>query len=120
MPQVLKLVKSLYGTKQASRLWQMKLRDHLVNHMGFTCSLTDPCLFVKRDDKGGVMILGVYVDDIILAHKNSDLEWFIREFTGPNGFDAKHLGKLSWFLGMACDQHEDCSVSIDQSRVVHC
>ena len=118
MPQVLKLVKSLYGTKQASRLWQMKLRDHLVNHMGFTCSLTDPCLFVKRDDKGGVMILGVYVDDIILAHKNSDLDWFIREFTGPNGFDAKHLGKLSWFLGMACDQHEDCSVSISQELYI--
>ena len=118
LPQVLKLVKSLYGTKQASRLWQMKLRDHLVNHMGFTCSLTDPCLFAKRDAKGGVMLLGVYVDDIILAHKNSDLDWFIKEFTGPNGFDAKHLGKLSWFLGQAVDQHEDYSISISQELYI--
>ena len=118
LPQVLKLVKSLYGTKQASRLWQMKLRDHLVNHMGFKCSMTDPCLYVKRDGKGGVMLLGVYVDDIILAHKNSDLDWFIREFTGPKGFDAKHLGKLTWFLGMACDQHEDYSISISQELYI--
>ena len=27
-PQVLKLIKSLYGNKQASRLWQLKLKDH--------------------------------------------------------------------------------------------
>lgn len=117
-PMVLKLVKSLYGTKQASRLWQLRLRDHLVNHMGFTNSTSDPCLFSKRGSDGSVMILGVYVDDIVLAHKNADLDWFIREFTGPKGFNAKHLGKLSWFLGMGIDQHEDSSVSIEQTLYV--
>ena len=116
-PQVLKLLKSLYGTKQASRLWQMKLRDHLVNNMGFQNSLSDPCMYVKRDgDK--VMILGVYVDDIILAHKNVDLNEFVKGFCGPGGFNSKHLGKLSWFLGMAVDQHEDGSITINQELYV--
>ena len=114
LPQVLKLVKSLYGTKQASRLWQLKLRDTLVNKMGFSNSLADPCLYCKRDDKGGVMIIGVYVDDIILAHKGVDLNDFIKAFTGPDGFNAKHLGKLNWFLGMGIDQHEDYSVTVNQ------
>jgi hypothetical protein len=106
------IVKSLYGTKQASRLWQLKLRDHLVNKMGFINSVCDPCLHVKRDDRGGVMILGVYVDDIILAHKNIKLDDFIKGFC--DGFNSKHLGKLTWFLGMAVDQHDDYSVTINQ------
>ena len=45
-PRVLKLIKSLYGTKQASRLWQLKLRDFLVNVMGFENSTVDPCLYI--------------------------------------------------------------------------
>ena len=62
--------------------------------------MADPCLFIKRDgDK--VMIIGVYVDDIILAHKNIDLnEDFIKVFCGPKGFNSKHLGKLNWFLSI--------------------
>jgi hypothetical protein len=112
--QVLKLIKSLYGTRQASRLWQLKLRNHLINKMGFKNSLSDPCLYVKRDDKGSVMILGVYVDDIILAHKNIKLNDFIEGFCGKGGFNAKHLGKLSWFLGMGIDQHDDYSITINQ------
>ena len=117
-PKIYKLIKSLYGTKQASRLWQMKLRDHLVRNMGFKCSLNDPCMYVKRDDKGGVMILGVYVDDIILAHKNVDVNVFIDQFCGKDGFNSKHLGRLSWFLGMSIDQHEDSSVHINQEQYV--
>ena len=40
---VLKLRKALYGTKQASRLWQETLRNKLTQ-MGFTSSLSDPCM----------------------------------------------------------------------------
>ena len=115
--QVLKLIKSLYGTKQASRLWQLKLRDHLVNKMGFTNSLSDPCLFSKREGEC-VMLIGVYVDDIVLAHKNADVDKFINDLFGPDGFEGKHLGKLSWFLGMGITQHEDFSITIDQELFV--
>ena len=96
----------------------MKLRDHLVTKMGFKNSISDPCMYVKRDGKGGVMILGVYVDDIILAHKNVDINDFIKEFCGPGGFNSKHLGKLNWFLGMGIDQHDDGSITIDQRLYV--
>jgi len=47
-PCVLKLRKALYGIKQASRMWQLKLRKHLVDKMGFTNSTHDPCLFSRR------------------------------------------------------------------------
>ena len=116
--QVLKLVKSLYGTKQASRLWQLELRKFLVEVLGFTNCMADPCLFIKRDgDK--VMIIGVYVDDIILAHKNIDLnEDFIKVFCGPKGFNSKHLGKLNWFLSIGVDQHDDYSIHLSQKLYI--
>ena len=43
-PMVLRLKKALYGTKQASRMWQVKLKEHLCDRMGFTQCLHDPCL----------------------------------------------------------------------------
>ena len=117
-PKLLKLKKALYGTKQASKLWQDTLVNHLTNHMGFEQLKYDSCLFIKHKHNH-VMIVGVYVDDVIVAHDSPDLlGWFQREFTGPNGFNAKHLGNLSWFLGMAVDQHTDSSITIHQSKYI--
>lgn len=117
-PYVLKLKKSLYGTKQASRLWQLKLRSHLTNNMGFTNSTHDPCLFSRRWDDGSVILCGVYVDDIVVAHKGDKLKWFTTAFTGPTGFRAKHVGPLSWFLGMSVEQGSDYSVTISQDQYI--
>ena len=64
-PCVPKLRKALYGTKQASRMWQLKLRKHLVDKMGFVNSTHDPCLFSRRVDDS-ILVVGVYVDDIIV------------------------------------------------------
>ena len=55
-PRALKLVKSLYGTKHASRLWQLKLRDFLVKKMGFENCIVAQCPLVtgQVDDRDGV------------------------------------------------------------------
>ena len=116
-PKILKLKKALYGTKQASKLWQDTLVRHLLK-MGFTRLNNDPCMFTLHGHKH-TMIVGVYVDDVIVAHNSPELlDWFKREFTGPKGFNSKHLGKLTWFLGMAIDQHSDHSVTIHQSKYI--
>ena len=96
-------------------MWQLKLREKLIE-MGFTNSLNDPCLFSRRTKDGSVMLIGVYVDDIVLAHNERELDWFIREFTGPKGFNAKHVGPLNWFLGMGITQAADYTVKVDQSQ----
>ena len=107
MDVVLKLKKSLYGTKQASRLWQQKLRGKLLE-MGFKNCTSDPCLFAYHSKRGSC-IVGCYVDDIICAYSNKAvLEWFKSQFiasdTNPSGFRAKHMGPLKWFLRVAVDQ----------------
>mgnify|MGYP003317829158 CR=1 FL=1 len=121
-PKMLRLKKALYGTKQASKLWQDALVNHLTNNMGFKQLTYDPCMFIKHVKHGMTMrtiIVGVYVDDLIVAHDSPELlSWFKDEFTGPRGFNASHLGKLSWFLGMAVDQHSDHSVTIHQTKYI--
>ena len=59
-PKVLKLKKALYGTKQASKLWQDTLVRHLTKSMGFKQLHYDPCLFIKHGEHGTCMIVGVY------------------------------------------------------------
>jgi hypothetical protein len=57
---VLKLVKNLYGQRQAGRVWYLHLVKHLVR-MGFLQSQVDPCVFSYNQ-----CVVLIYVDDTIL------------------------------------------------------
>ena len=86
--------------------------------MGFNSSTHDPCLFARRGGDS-ILVVGVYVDDMIVAHNgDKHLEWFRSEFTGPSGFRAKHVGHLSWFLGVGVAQNDDFSVTLSQSQYI--
>jgi len=43
---VIKLLKNLYGLKDAGRTWFEHLTDRLI-HMGFVATSSDPCIFIK-------------------------------------------------------------------------
>ena len=111
--KLLYLRRALYGTKQASRLWQNALREFLTHPaQGFVCSTTDPCLY-HRSIGDEEIILGIYVDDILVAYRGDNLyskfcTAFFERFPGKKD-------KLTWFLGMAIDQHEDYSIHVDHA-----
>uniref|UniRef100_A0A6N2LVW3 Reverse transcriptase Ty1/copia-type domain-containing protein n=1 Tax=Salix viminalis TaxID=40686 RepID=A0A6N2LVW3_SALVM len=102
--RVCKLHKSLYGLKQASRQWFIKLSTTLKT-AGFHQSLSDYSLFV-RSHQGNFLALLVYVDDVLLAGNNlqdiEDTKLFLSK-----QFKLKDLGKLKYFLGIevARSQH---------------
>ncbi len=65
---VLKLLKNIYGQKQAGRVWNLFLVDNLTS-LGFTSSLIDDCAFFRGD-----IIFMVYVDDgIFLGNDDAQL-----------------------------------------------
>jgi len=63
--QVLKLVKSIYGLKQAGRVWNQHLHKSLTD-LGYKKSKINPCL----DYKNGLIVI-IYTDDCIMASNNS-------------------------------------------------
>ncbi|GJU09331.1 ribonuclease H-like domain-containing protein [Tanacetum coccineum] len=95
--RVCKLVKNLYGLKQASRKWNEKLTCVLIEN-DFIQSKNDFSLFTKN--KNGVFIdLLVYVDDIVITGNNVDEIIIVKEFLSSK-FLIKDLGKLKYFLGI--------------------
>lgn len=87
--QVCKLVKSLYGLKQASRKWYEKLTSLLLDQ-GYNHANSDHSLFTKSTTTTFTVLL-VYVDDIILAG-NSLSEFSIIKSILHASFKIKDLG----------------------------
>jgi hypothetical protein len=86
-----KLIKNLYGQKQAGRVWN----DYLVKGVedwGFFQSKVDECVFYK-----GKTILLVYVNDAILCGPNSkDIDNIIASL--KEGFDVTDEGEINDYL----------------------
>ena len=88
---------ALYGLKQAPRAWFAKFSS-TISHLGYMVSHYDYASFLRRIDKGIILLL-LYVDDIIIT--GDDLSG-IKELKDilSQQFKMKDLGHLSYFLGL--------------------
>ena len=59
--ECVRLMKTLYGLVQSGRAFNKKLTG-ILKDLGFTQSLADPCLFIRRNEHGRVYIT-LWVDD---------------------------------------------------------
>ncbi|GJU80141.1 putative ribonuclease H-like domain-containing protein [Tanacetum coccineum] len=69
--KVYKVEKSLYGLYQAPRAWYETLSTYLIEN-GFRRGTIDKTLFIKKD-KGDILLVQVYVDDIIFGSTKKSL-----------------------------------------------
>ncbi|GJS93172.1 putative ribonuclease H-like domain-containing protein [Tanacetum coccineum] len=69
--KVYKVVKALYGLHQAPRAWYETLANYLLGNR-FKRGKIDQTLFIKKQ-KGDILLVQVYVDDIIFGSTNKDL-----------------------------------------------
>ncbi|XP_019193104.1 PREDICTED: uncharacterized protein LOC109187371 [Ipomoea nil] len=95
--QVCRLLRSLYGLKQASRQWNAKLTLALQKH-GFQQLSADPSLFTKSSENSFTALL-IYVDDILVAGTNSHHIVQLKKYL-DKAFRIKDLGPLNYFLGI--------------------
>jgi hypothetical protein len=111
-----RLLKALYGLKQSGRLWNRKI-DELLRRIGFERSVADPCIYVKKFDGGQSMILGLYVDDCLVAY---DEECQMEEVLTQLGkvYALKDLGAPKQILGIQVESSEHGDVKIHQARYI--
>jgi len=94
-----RLIHSLYGLRQAPKLWFEKLSSHL-RSMGLRQSTTSPCIFTGVLIKGGPPVyVGIYVDDIIYFSGSDEVEQCFESLFSEID-DVDFMGQVSHFLGI--------------------
>lgn len=114
--KVLKLQKSIYGLKQSSRLWNIKLKGVLLK-FGLEQSQIDPCIFYYLKDTKKLYI-AVYVDDLLIFSNDNLLKTKLKSCL-KNNFEMKDLGAANSFLGLRISRdRESGKLYIDQEQYI--
>jgi hypothetical protein len=99
--KVPKLHKALYGLRQTPRAWNQKLDAELLA-LGFTRCVDEHGMYT-RGKEGGRLIVGVYVDDLIIT--GGDVGAITKfKVQMQRIFRMSDLGLLSYYLGLEVTQ----------------
>eukprot|EP00957_Ditylum_brightwellii_P212227 15367107-Ditylum_brightwellii.AAC.3 len=109
---VLKILKSIYGQKQADRVWYNHLKEGLLR-IAFTQLAIDECVFYV--DK--TMFL-CYIDDGIFALTDQeDIDQAIKDLTNDD-FYIEDKGDIEDYLGMTIEKLSDGRIRIAQLQII--
>ena len=111
---VLKVIKNLYGLKNASLNWFKMLQKGLQDR-GFVASKVDPCVFIRDN-----CVILVYVDDCIIISKDEKvIDRFVSSMmNGKEGFVLTYDGDLARFLGVEIEYCKDGTINMTQPHLI--
>ncbi|GJZ96516.1 putative ribonuclease H-like domain-containing protein [Tanacetum coccineum] len=112
--KVYKVEKALYGLHQAPRAWYETLSTHLLEKR-FRRGTIDKTLFIKKD-KGDILLVQVYVDDIIFGSTKNSLCVEFEQMMHKK-FQMSSMGELTFFLRLQFIQKDD-GIFISQDKYV--
>ncbi|MEO1519087.1 MAG: reverse transcriptase domain-containing protein, partial [Bacteroidota bacterium] len=100
----IKLIKSIYGLKQASAVWNNTLNAFLVEQCGFTRATFDPCFYSSHTSNGWVCI-SVSTDDMLITGTDKGKIAELREKANKRFGEGQWTPSVDSFLGVNC--HHD-------------
>lgn len=111
-----RLKKTLYGLPESPAAFYDDMSTHLLSH-SYTRTTADPCMFYKRCDEGGFIMMVVHVDDFAIASSSpiltTELLNVLRErytFTVSDSLES--------YLGIHITYHDNGSVLFTQPKRV--
>jgi hypothetical protein len=108
--KVLRLIKALYGLRQAPRAWYAKL-DSSLGSLGFQRSAYEHVVYTRGAGEQR-LIVGVYVDDLVITRGDvQELEQFKEQM--KKTFQMTDMGLLRFYLGLEVEQNQD-GITISQ------
>ena len=109
---VLRLLRAIYGLKQAARVWWIEL-DRSLKQFGFKRLYSDAGIFVAQHTDGTLIFLLAYIDDIIIAGPN-DAHVLSRQRDFMDKWECRDLGTCREFLRMGIE-YKDGKIFLDQT-----
>nr|GEX72122.1 zinc finger, CCHC-type [Tanacetum cinerariifolium] len=95
--KVYRLMKALYGLRQAPHAWNIKL-DNTLNSLDFKKCALEPTIYTKTS-KDSILLVGVYVDDLIITGTpKKEIDKFKAQM--EEKFEMSDLGLLAYYLGI--------------------
>lgn len=113
--KVLRLNKSLYGLKQAARVWNKTL-NNAMTQANFKQSFYDECLYVFKNESD-ICYAIVHVDDMIFASNSETLIDVKTKFLN-NTFELKCLGNVKNYLGIQVSRNKEGHFAISQPNYI--
>ncbi|GJR61710.1 uncharacterized mitochondrial protein-like protein [Tanacetum coccineum] len=104
----------LYGTIEEEVAWYETLSTYLLEN-GFRRGTIDKTLFIKKD-KGDILLVQVYVDDIIFGSTKKSLYVEFEQIMHKR-FQMSSMRELAFFLGLQMKQKDD-GIFISQDKYV--
>ncbi|GJT06761.1 ribonuclease H-like domain, reverse transcriptase, RNA-dependent DNA polymerase [Tanacetum coccineum] len=109
--KVYRLIKALYGLRQAPRAWNIKL-DNTLKSLDFKKCALEQAIYTKTS-KDSTLLIGVYVDDLIITGTpKKEIDKFKAQM--EEKFEMSDLGLLAYYLGIEVTQTGG-DISIKQS-----
>ncbi|GJS23757.1 ribonuclease H-like domain, reverse transcriptase, RNA-dependent DNA polymerase [Tanacetum coccineum] len=109
--KVYRLIKALYGLRQAPRAWNIKL-DNTLKSLDFKKCALEQAIYTKTS-KDSTLLIGVYVDDLIITGTpKKEIDKFKAQM--EEKFEMSDLGLLAYYLGIEVTQTNG-DISIKQS-----
>jgi hypothetical protein len=115
--KVLRLLKGLYGLKQAGRGWYLEMTRVFLKELDFKRSAIDHSVYYRRVGDEHT-IVAVATDDMVVASKRAeDAERFKSEI--KKFWEITDHGPIKWFLGFEIKRdRESRSISINQRAYI--
>lgn len=110
--RVCKLIKSLYGLKQASRCWNEKF-SNFIKKFNFKQSEVDPCVFIQITSKCETY-LAIYIDDGLIASNNNESIASIIEYLQKE-FEIK-VFEAECYLGLQIERRSNGAIFLHQEN----
>jgi hypothetical protein len=117
---VCKLVKALYGIKQAPHAWNGDI-DHTLLELGYARSEYDECLYIKMSRTGRRMLIPLFVDDAFPAFHHADRAEYEQDKAKLMAkYKLKDGGDATLILGMRVTRNRDRrTLTLDQEVYVN-
>jgi Reverse transcriptase (RNA-dependent DNA polymerase) len=116
--KVCRLLKGLYGLKQAGRGWYQKLTKVMVGKLGFKWSALDHSVFCRKCNEEHTVV-AVATDDMALTSKwKSDITKLKSEIS--QHWEITDGGEMQWYLGFAIKRDRVAqTISINQQAYIN-